>query len=50
MFLEVKRENVAARVPGTVIGRVLQGKNASAIAHGNGNDHGAAQNPQTGFP
>lgn len=49
MSLGVKSENVAAHGPGTVIERVLQGKNASAIGHGNGNDHEAALNLQTGF-
>lgn len=47
MFLEVKSENEAAHVP--EIEKVLQGKNASAIALGNGNDHEAAQNLQKGF-
>lgn len=47
--LGVKRENVAVHIPGIVIARVLQGKNAGAIAHVNGNDHVAALNLQTGF-
>lgn len=48
-YLGVKRENVVVHVPETVIERVLRAKNASGIAHVNGNDHEADLNLQRGI-